>query len=160
MEEEKKLTLEESLKKFIKESKMSIIDKVEDAQTDLEKVIILEQTYNVMIEQVEAFMKICDFTQTLRSGINNKNKALGERNNLMGMVEVGLFTKMDENNNIIADPDSPCFEQIDWDALEIPFVKRLANKLIEKLQDKIDSEQLLNREITSDDINLIDWSKF
>lgn len=160
MEEEKKLTLEESLKKFIKESKMSIIDKVEDAQTDLEKVIILEQTYNVMIEQVEAFMKICDFTQTLRSDINNKNKALGERNNLMGMVEVGLFTKMDENNNIIADPDSPCFEQIDWDALEIPFVKRLANKLIEKLQDKIDSEQLLNREITSDDINLIDWSKF
>lgn len=160
MEEEKKLTLEESLKKFIKESKMSIIDKVEDAQTDLEKVIILEQTYNVMIEQVEAFMKICDFTQTLRSDINNKNKALGERNNLMGMVEVGLFTKMDENNNIIADPESPCFEQIDWDALEIPFVKRLANKLIEKLQDKIDSEQLLNREITSDDINLIDWSKF
>ena len=160
MEEEKKLTLEESLKKFIKESKMSIIDKVEDAQTDLEKVIILEQTYNVMIEQVEAFMKICDFTQTLRSDINNKNKALGERNNLMGMVEVGLFTKMDENNNIIADPDSPCFEQIDWDALEIPFVKRLANKLIEKLQEKIDSEQLLNREITSDDINLIDWSKF
>lgn len=160
MEEEKKLTLEESLKKFIKESKMSIIDKVEDAQTDLEKVIILEQTYNVMIEQVEAFMKICDFAQTLRSDINNKNKALGERNNLMGMVEVGLFTKMDENNNIIADPDSPCFEQIDWDALEIPFVKRLANKLIEKLQDKIDSEQLLNREITSDDINLIDWSKF
>ncbi|SCO93407.1 hypothetical protein [Enterococcus phage VPE25] len=160
MEEEKKLTLEESLKKFIKESKMSIIDKVEDAQTDLEKVIILEQTYNVMIEQAEAFMKICDFTQTLRSDINNKNKALGERNNLMGMVEVGLFTKMDENNNIIADPDSPCFEQIDWDALEIPFVKRLANKLIEKLQDKIDSEQLLNREITSDDINLIDWSKF
>lgn len=160
MEEEKKLTLEESLKKFIKESKMSIIDKVEDAQTDLEKVIILEQTYNVMIEQAEAFMKICDFTQTLRSDINNKNKALGERNNLMGMVEVGLFAKMDENNNIIADPDSPCFEQIDWDALEIPFVKRLANKLIEKLQDKIDSEQLLNREITSDDINLIDWSKF
>lgn len=160
MEEEKKLTLEESLKKFIKESKMSIIDKVEDAQTDLEKVIILEQTYNVMIEQAEAFMKICDFTQTLRSDINNKNKALGERNNLMGMVEVGLFTKMDENNNIIADPDSPCFEQIDWDALEIPFVKRLANKLIEKLQDKINSEQLLNREITSDDINLIDWSKF
>ncbi|QIQ66405.1 hypothetical protein vipetofem_107 [Enterococcus phage vipetofem] len=158
--EEEKLTLEESLKKFIKESKMSIIDKVEDAQTDLEKVIILEQTYNVMIEQVEAFMKICDFAQTLRSDINNKNKALGERNNLMGMVEVGLFTKMDENNNIIADPDSPCFEQIDWDALEIPFVKRLANKLIEKLQDKIDSEQLLNREITSDDINLIDWSKF
>lgn len=158
--EEEKLTLEESLKKFIKESKMSIIDKVEDAQTDLEKVIILEQTYNVMIEQVEAFMKICDFAQTLRNDINNKNKALGERNNLMGMVEVGLFTKMDENNNIIADPDSPCFEQIDWDALEIPFVKRLANKLIEKLQDKIDSEQLLNREITSDDINLIDWSKF
>ena len=158
--EEEKLTLEESLKKFIKESKMSIIDKVEDAQTDLEKVIILEQTYNVMIEQVEAFMKICDFAQTLRSDINNKNKALGERNNLMGMVEVGLFTKMDENNNIIADPDSPCFEQIDWDALEIPFVKRLANKLIEKLQDKNDSEQLLNREITSDDINLIDWSKF
>lgn len=158
--EEEKLTLEESLKKFIKESKMSIIDKVEDAQTDLEKVIILEQTYNVMIEQVEAFMKICDFAQTLRSDINNKNKALGERNNLMGMVEVGLFTKMDENNNIIADPGSPCFEQIDWDTLEIPFVKRLANKLIEKLQDKIDSEQLLNREITSDDINLIDWSKF
>lgn len=156
----RKINIGRIFKKFIKESKMSIIDKVEDAQTDLEKVIILEQTYNVMIEQVEAFMKICDFAQTLRSDINNKNKALGERNNLMGMVEVGLFTKMDENNNIIADPDSPCFEQIDWDALEIPFVKRLANKLIEKLQDKIDSEQLLNREITSDDINLIDWSKF
>lgn len=160
MENEQELTLEESLKNFIKETKMSIIDKVEDAQTDLEKVIILEQTYNVMVTQAEAFIKICDFTQTLRDDINKKNKSLGERNNLMGMVEVGLFTMTDNSNNIIADPESPCFEQIDWDALEIPFVKRLANKFIEKLAEKVDSNDLLNREITSDDINLIDWSKF
>lgn len=146
----------QTLKEFVKNSKLALIETIEDIDDPVQKHNVLANEARKVNDIIFSHEKILGFIKSLEKTLLEEAPELSTTIRIQKALEngLGLYNVL---GKITIDSDSPCFNKNVFSPIELPLVKNELEKFIEINSELLDKKIKSHKVITN--IDLYGWSK-
>lgn len=133
---------DKNLSKFLSEVKINLINEIGNEDDPLKKIIKIDAHIEQIVSIIEAYRKILIFIDSMKKEVVSDNPDVLDKVAFLNMINIGLKVKPDEKNEkMIVDFENSKFFKEEFSKLppiEKPLYKRIANKFVDDLNDKLE----------------------
>lgn len=134
--------MSDDLKTFVSDMKIHLIKEIEKENDPLKKILIADEHMKQISEIIRSYEKVLLFIDGIKKEAIQEDPKVLDKVAFINMISIGLKVKPDKNNEkmIVDFENSKFFKEVfqELPAIEKPLYKRIANKFVEDLNDKLE----------------------